>query len=76
MVRIFVGNLGTHCNETVLRSVFETYGKVEDIAIAKNYALVIMADERDVMKAMSDLSSSSWYLQPLATDTSAVRSAA
>ncbi len=76
VVRIFVGNLGIHCNEAVLRSVFENYGKVEEIAIARNYALVVMADERAVMNAMRDLSSSSWYVQPLAIDTPAVRSAA
>lgn len=76
MVRIFVGNLGIHCNETVLRSVFESYGKIEEISVARNYALVMMADDTEAVRAMRDLSNSSWFVQPLSLGVSAARSAA
>jgi RNA recognition motif-containing protein len=76
VIRIFVGNLGTHCNETVLRSVFETYGRVEEIMVAKNYGLVVMADDAEVVRAVRELSNTSWFLQPLPVGTSAASSAA
>jgi RNA recognition motif-containing protein len=66
MVRIFVGNLGTHCNHAILRSVFEAYGTVEEVNVARNFGLVLMADEAEAYRAMPELSDSSWFLQALA----------
>lgn len=64
MVRIFVGNLGAHYNEAVLRSVFETFGAVEDVSITDNCAFVLMHEEA-AHRAISGLSNTSWFLRPL-----------
>lgn len=64
MIRIFVGNLGTEYNETLLRSIFEAYGRVEDVRVNRTCALVQMPDEAEAQRAVSDLSKTFWFLQP------------
>lgn len=71
MVRIFVGNLDVHCNESLLRSVFETYGTVEEVSVTRNCGFVVMANLAEAEKAIRDLGESSWFLQPLQVMTPA-----
>lgn len=75
MVRIFVGNLGTHYNEAVLRTVFEAYGTVEDVNVSNNYAFVLMTDDAEAHQAISSLSYTSWFLRPLFVPSASKRAA-
>lgn len=69
MIRIFVGNLGPDYNEAALRSVFEEYGRVEEVSVTTNYAFVLMSDESEARHAISSLSYTSWFLQPSFTSS-------
>lgn len=65
MASIFVGNVGAHCTEALVRSVFEAYGQVDNVNLTCNCAIIQMHDDADVDEAVRGLSGSAWYLAPL-----------
>ncbi len=65
MVTIFVGDVGAHCTEVLMRSVFEAYGDVSDVTVSNNCAIIQMPDDCEANEAIRRLSDNAWYLTPL-----------
>ncbi len=65
MVNIFVGNIGAHCTEAIMRSVFEAYGQVGEVTVNSNCAIIQMPDDCEATEAIRCLSDTAWYLTPL-----------
>ncbi|KAG9475320.1 hypothetical protein GDO78_003646 [Eleutherodactylus coqui] len=53
--KIFVGNVGTDCDASELRTMFEEYGKVIECDVVKDYAFVHMEKESDAREAIDKL---------------------
>ncbi|XP_056383346.1 RNA-binding protein 14-like isoform X1 [Hyla sarda] len=53
--KIFVGNVGTDCDASDLRTMFEAYGKVIECDVVKDYAFVHMERESDAREAIDKL---------------------
>lgn len=65
MANIFVGNVGPHCTEATIRSVFEVYGQVDGVSLACNCAIIQMPNDSEAVEAIRGLSDTAWYLTPL-----------
>lgn len=65
MANIFVGNVGAHCTEALMRSVFEAYGQVTDVSVTSNCAVIRMPNDSEADEAIRGLSDTCWYLSPL-----------
>lgn len=65
MANIFVGNVGAHCTEALMRSVFEAYGQVDDVSLTCNCAIIQMPNDSEADEAVRSLSDTAWYLTPL-----------
>lgn len=65
MVKIFVGNVGAHCTEALMRSVFEAYGQVGDVTVSSNCVIIQMPDDFEADEAIRGVSEASCYLTPL-----------
>jgi RNA recognition motif-containing protein len=59
--RIYVGNIGNGCTEAVVRSEFEAYGRVEQVTITSDYAVVEMANDSEAERALSGLNDRAWF---------------
>ncbi|XP_075693504.1 uncharacterized protein LOC142660665 isoform X2 [Rhinoderma darwinii] len=53
--KIFVGNVGIDCDAADLRTMFETYGKVMECDVVKDYAFVHMERESEAREAIDKL---------------------
>ncbi|XP_073521444.1 uncharacterized protein [Phyllobates terribilis] len=53
--KIFIGNVGTDCDASELRNLFEKYGKVMECDVVKDYAFVHMENESDAREAIKNL---------------------
>ncbi|XP_077143483.1 RNA-binding protein 14-like isoform X1 [Ranitomeya variabilis] len=53
--KIFIGNVGTECEASELRALFETYGKVVECDVVKDFAFVHMEKESDAREAIDKL---------------------
>lgn len=65
MTNIFVGNVGAHCTEALLISVFEAFGRVTDVSVSSNCAIIQMPNDFEADAAIRGLSNSACYLTPL-----------
>eukprot|EP00117_Sycon_ciliatum_P023861 scpid94254/ scgid20184/ RNA-binding protein 1 len=60
--KVYVGELGDHANKGDLEDLFEKFGKIREIWIARNppgFAFVFYEDPRDAEEAVRDLDGSS-----------------
>ncbi|CAJ0944182.1 unnamed protein product [Ranitomeya imitator] len=53
--KIFIGNVGSDCEASTLRALFETYGKVVECDVVKDFAFVHMEKESDAREAIDKL---------------------
>nr|XP_033810005.1 RNA-binding protein 14-like isoform X2 [Geotrypetes seraphini] len=53
--KVFVGNVSAACSSTELRQLFESYGKVVECDVLKDYAFVHMEREADAKEAIEQL---------------------
>ncbi|XP_029467217.1 RNA-binding protein 14-like isoform X1 [Rhinatrema bivittatum] len=53
--KVFVGNVSAACSASELRQLFETYGKVVECDVVKDYAFVHMEREADAKEAIEQL---------------------
>ncbi|XP_073434601.1 uncharacterized protein [Dendrobates tinctorius] len=53
--KIFVGNVGSNCDASELRALFETYGNVVECDVVKDFAFVHMEKESDAREAIDKL---------------------
>ncbi|XP_073521448.1 RNA-binding protein 14-like isoform X2 [Phyllobates terribilis] len=53
--KIFIGNVGTDCDASELRNLFEKYGNVMECDVVKDYAFVHMENESDAREAIDKL---------------------
>ncbi|XP_073521440.1 RNA-binding protein 14-like isoform X2 [Phyllobates terribilis] len=53
--KIFIGNVGTDCDASDLRTLFEKYGNVIECDVVKDYAFVHMEKESDAREAIDKL---------------------
>ncbi|XP_077143480.1 RNA-binding protein 14-like isoform X2 [Ranitomeya variabilis] len=53
--KIFIGNVGSDCEASELRALFETYGKVVECDVVKDFAFVHMEKESDAREAIDKL---------------------
>ncbi|XP_073434597.1 RNA-binding protein 14-like isoform X1 [Dendrobates tinctorius] len=53
--KIFIGNVGNECDASELRALFETYGKVVECDVVKDFAFVHMEKESDAREAIDKL---------------------
>lgn len=65
MVRILVGNVGAHCTEPLMRSVFEAYGQVDDVTVSSNCAIIQMPNTFEAEEAIQGLSDTACFLTPV-----------
>ncbi len=65
MVNIFVGRVGAHCTEALIRSMFEAYGRVDDVNLTCNSALIQMPDDSEADEAIRGLGDAELFLTPL-----------
>lgn len=65
MANIFVGNVGAHCTEAMIRSVFEAYGQVDDVSLTCNCAIIQMPNDSEAEEAIRGLCDTAWYVTPL-----------
>jgi hypothetical protein len=65
VANIFVGNVGAHCTEALMRSTFEAYGQVNDVSLKCNCAIIQMPNDAEADEAIRGLSDIAWYLTPL-----------
>jgi RNA recognition motif-containing protein len=67
MRQIYVGNIGFQITEASLRREFEAYGRVKEVQLGWNFALIDMYNEGAAKRAVSDLNSrTTWVLRCLA----------
>ncbi len=64
MVNIFVGDIGAHCTEALIRSIFETYGRVDDVSLTCNSAIIQMPDDAEADEAIRALGDAELFLTP------------
>jgi len=67
MALIYVGNLDRRSTEANVRSVFEVYGPVANVNLKSGFAVVVMTDDRQAQKAISELNNQgSWVVCTMA----------
>jgi RNA recognition motif len=62
---VFVGNVGSRCTESLIRSMFEVYGQVEDVSVSCNCAIIHMRSDSEADDAIRDLSDQALYQTPI-----------
>ncbi|XP_075044835.1 RNA-binding protein 14 isoform X2 [Mixophyes fleayi] len=53
--KIFIGNVGSDCEVSEIRSMFEVYGRVVECDVVKDYAFVHMERESEAKEAIENL---------------------
>lgn len=65
MINIFVGHVGAHCTEVQIRSIFEAYGRVNDVSLTGDSAIIQMPDDSEADEAIRDLGDAALFQTPL-----------
>ncbi|XP_045624037.1 polyadenylate-binding protein 3 isoform X1 [Procambarus clarkii] len=68
--KIFVGNLSDFATSTDIREVFETYGRVAEADVMKNYGFVHMKDEEEGQAAIRALNGHMLRGKPMVVEAS------
>ncbi len=67
MAIIFVGNVDQHCTQDSIRSVFEVYGRVDQVTLTTHGAIIDMPNRQELDEAIRELRQTAWYLWLAAT---------
>lgn len=68
MKHIYVGNIGPLIPEAAIRTEFEAYGRVTEVQIRGNFAVIAMPNNGSAERAVSDLNSrTTWVLRASAS---------
>jgi hypothetical protein len=68
MKHIYVGNIGPLITEGAIRTEFEAYGRVTEVQIRGNFAVIAMPNDGSAERAVADLNSrTTWVLRTSAS---------